>query len=94
MIYVPVGYDVDIDKVESILKSIKKEIEKNADVKEMSLLGIDEFKNSFVSYAVIVECATMTHFGVKRQVLRLIKKEFDKEGILIPYNQLDVHIEK
>lgn len=94
MIYVPISYDIEVERVEKILEGIKKEIEKNDDVKEMTLLGVDDFKENFLSYAVILECATLTHFGIKRQVLGLIKKAFDKEGIVIPYNQLDVHIEK
>lgn len=94
LIYVPVGYEVEIEKIEEILENIKKEIVKNKDVRSMDLLGVDEFKDSYISYAIVVECASMTHFGIKRQVLKLIKREFDKEGIEIPYNQLDVHIDK
>ena len=60
----------------------------------MELLGIDEFGDSSIKYAVVIECVSMTHFGAKRKVLGLIKKRFDEEGIKIPYNQIDVHVEK
>lgn len=94
VINVPVGYEVDLDKIENILEKIKKEVLRNKNVQTMDLLGVDAFEDSFIAYAIVVECASMTHIGVKRQVLKLIKKEFDQEGIVIPYNQLDVHIEK
>lgn len=94
IIQVPVCYEVDIDKVEAVLNQVKEQIEKNKNVYGMELLGVDSFEDSSVNYAIVVECYPMTQVGVKREVLKLIKKTFDKEGIVIPYNQLDVHIEK
>lgn len=94
VINVPVRYDMDLDQVEKILNVVKSQIEKNKNVYGMDLLGVDSFEDSFLFYAIVVECYPMTHFGVKRETLKLIKKNFDQEGIIIPYNQLDVHIEK
>lgn len=94
VLQIPIGYDVDIDKVESVLNNIKKQIDKNKNVYGMELLGIDSFESSSLNYAIVIECYPMTQIGVKREVLKIIKKAFDNEEILIPYNQLDVHIEK
>ena len=94
IIQIPIGYDVDIDRIEDVLKQVKEQVDKNKDVYEMELLGVDQFADSAVIYAIVIECASMTQIGVKREALKLIKKTFDKEGIVIPYNQLDVHIEK
>ncbi|MCI6265514.1 MAG: mechanosensitive ion channel family protein [Erysipelotrichaceae bacterium] len=94
VLQIPIGYDVDIDKVESVLNNIKKQIDKNKNVYGMELLGIDSFESSSLNYAIVIECYPMTQIGVKREVLKIIKKAFDNEGIIIPYNQLDVHIEK
>ena len=94
LISLPVGYGTSIEMLEKVLNEIKTEIEKEEDVKGMDMLGIDEFGNSAIKYAIIVECASMTHYGIKRKVLGLVKKKFDDEGIVIPYNQIDVHIEK
>ena len=60
----------------------------------MELLGIDSFDDSCMKYAVVIDCSPMTHFGGKRKALREIKMAFDEAGIEIPYNQLDVHINK
>lgn len=94
MVYVPVHYEVDVIKLEKILNKIKVIIEDDVNVYGMDLLGIDEFSDSCIKYAIVIECASMTHFGVKRKVLGLIKKMFDDNNIVIPYNQIDVHIEK
>ncbi len=94
VIDVPVRYDVNIDSIEEVLNKVKVEIEKNKNVYSMDLLGVDEFGDSSIIYAIVVECYPMTQIGVKRETLKIIKKIFDEEKIEIPYNQLDVHIEK
>lgn len=94
LISLPVHYDTNMEVLEKVLKEIKTEIEKEDDVKGMELLGIDAFNDSSIKYAIILECTAMTHYGIKRKVLGLVKKKFDGAGIVIPYNQIDVHIEK
>ena len=94
VILVPFPYNIKVEKVEEALKKVKEEIEKNNDVYQMDLLGIDEFKDSSIDYAIIVECVSNTQIAIKREVLKLIKKTFDQEKIEIPYNQLDVHIKE
>lgn len=93
-IYVPVHYDTNMEKLEKALNEVKSTIEKEKNVYIMNLLGIDDFGDSAIKYAIEIECEPMTHFGTKRKALGLIKKSFDEEGIKIPYNQIDVHIEK
>lgn len=94
VISLPVSYDVSIDYLEDVLKEVKKSIEKNKNVYSMELLGLDQFADSSIIYAIVVECVAMTHYGVKREVLKLIKEVFDEKGIVIPYQQIDIHIEK
>lgn len=94
VISVCVSYDTKIEKLEKVLNDIKGVIEEEKDVYSMELLGIDDFLDSSIKYSVIVECVSMTQIGIKRKVLGLIKKKFDEENIVIPYNKLDVHIEK
>ena len=94
LIKVPFGYDVKIENVEKVLNEIKTIIEKEKDVYSMELLGIDEFADSSIMYAILLECVPMTHYGIRRKVLGLIKSKFDKNNIVIPYNKIDVYIEK
>ena len=94
LIKVPVSYDIKTEKLEKILNNIKNIIEEEKDVYSMDLLGIDEFCDSCINYAIMLECAPLAHYAIRRKLLGLIKKEFDKNNIVIPYNQIDVHIEK
>lgn len=94
VIMIPVSYDINIDRIEKVLNQVKVKVEKNKNVYGMELLGIDSFEDSFISYAIAIECYPMTQIGVKREALGIIKKALDEEEIVIPYNQLDIHIEK
>lgn len=94
LIYIPVHYKTNIEKLEKVLIGIKGQIEKEKDVYSMDLLGVEEFADSAIKYAVVIECSSMLHYGFKRKILKLIKTSFDEEKIEIPYNQIDVHIDK
>lgn len=94
IVYIPVSYDIKIDDLEKVLTEIGKVIVKEKDIYKFELLGVDEFGDSAINYAVMLECVPMTHFGAKRKLLGLIKRKFDEEGIVIPYNQIDVHFDK
>lgn len=94
LIKIPVSYDIKLENLEKVLNNIKTIIEEEKDVYSMDLLGIDEFGDSSIKYAIILECAPLSHYAIRRKLLGLIKKEFDKNNIVIPYNQIDVHIEK
>ena len=89
-----VAYNTDIDKLEKILESMREDILKIENVKDYKLLGVDELGDSSIVYAVDITCKAMTNYAIKREVLKMIKKKFDKEGINIPYTTVDVNIRK
>ena len=91
---VPFSYDEKIDKVEKVLEDILEEIKKEKNVLEANLLGIDSFEASNIDYALEVICEPNTQYPIKRQLLKKIKVSFDENKISIPYNQIDVHIDK
>lgn len=94
VMHIPISYETKIEEIETILTNLIPEIKKNKNVYEVTLLGLDSFEDSCMKYAIVIECVEMSHFGVKREVLKLIKNTFDKKNIVIPYNKLDIHIEK
>lgn len=95
LIKIPVSYDTSINKLESILISLKDEIKVIENVKsEVELLGVDEISNSNMVYVIALDCAPYKHFEIKRKILRLIKEALDKNKIEIPYNKLDVYMKK
>lgn len=91
---IPFGYDVKLEVIEEILSKVSTEIKKNKDVKSVELLGINDFGDSYLKYAFVIECKAMTHYGIKREVLKLIKLGMEDKGISIPYNKMDVIVKK
>lgn len=91
---IPFGYDTEIIKVEEVLSNTLEELKKDKDVKNTELLGVESFEESCINYSVAVDCNTGTQIRIKRILLRNIKMAFDENRIIIPYNKLDVHIEK
>lgn len=89
-----VAYDTDIDKLEKVLNDMKKDIIKIDNLIDMSLLGVDELSDSSIIYLIDVSCKATYGAGIKREVLKMVKKRFDKEGINIPYTTVDVNIRK
>lgn len=88
-----VSYNTDINKLEKVLSKLNNKIKKIDNVVgNLELLGLDAFNSSDMSYMVTVLCKPNTHYAVKRSMLRIIKEEFDKEGIEIPYTQIDLHV--
>ena len=95
LIQIPFGYDEDLLKVEKVIDKVLVDLkEKDKNVKKVEMLGVDSFDDSSIKYAVAIECNVGTYIGIRRKFLREVKIAFDKEKIVIPFNQVDVHIEK
>ncbi len=88
-----VSYNSDIDKVKKvILDAVKKsgyELEKTE-----TFVGLWEHADSALIFDVKVWINTKDYWDAKYAICELVKKEFDKKGISIPYPQLDVHLDK
>jgi small conductance mechanosensitive channel len=91
---VKLSYQENIEKFENAIKDIEKDILSIEGTKKLSLLGIDSYDDSSISYAIEITCKAMSQYAVKRKSLKLIKNKLDKENITIPYNVVDVNINK
>ena len=62
---------------------------------EYSLLdGIESLDDSSVVYSIKVVANAEDALTIKRNILKHVKDEFDKQKIKIPYMQVEVHNEK
>ena len=91
---IPFSYKEKIEKIEETLEKTMQELMKEDHIKEYKLLGVDSFEESSIKYALDIYCSIGTERNIKRLALKAIKQSFDKSYITIPYNQLDVHIDK
>ena len=90
---IPVSYSTDIEKLEKVLRSLEEKVLKIENVVgEYNLLGVDSFNNSDITYKISIKTKPFKYFNVKREINKMIKVAFDKEGIEIPFNQVDVHM--
>jgi len=90
---IDVSYDTDIDKLEKVLKNMEDDVLKIENVVgNYRLLGINEFASSSIKYLVGMDCKSGCQFQAKRDFYKILKKNFDKHRIEIPYNKIDVNI--
>ena len=88
-----VSYETNIKKLENALKEMEEEVKKIENVcGDYKILGIEEFSSSSIRYMVSITCKAEKQYQVKRDYYMLVKKYFDKYGIEIPYNKLDVNV--
>lgn len=88
-----IGYDSDLDKAKSILQGI---IDKNELVLKdpAPFIALGEMGDSSVNITVRVWVDAANYWGVFFDTNEEVYKAFNKEGINIPYPQMDVHLKK
>ena len=90
-IQVGVSYDSDIRKAKKLIKDAIDEnglILKNKEI----LTYVSDLASSAVILGGRAWCKTDDYWTVKWGLIEEIKVKFDKNGIEIPYNQLEVHL--
>ena len=79
-------------------KIVNNEVSKLINTEKMILssheavIGLGELEKSSILFYVYVYTKTENYLKLKFKLNEKIKAEFDKEGIKIPYNQMEVHI--
>lgn len=88
---IPVSYDTDLKKLESILSNLFSKLSIDGITGDIKILGLESYDDSSISYRVVVDTIPMKHYQVERELKRAIKLELDKNGIEIPFPQVVVH---
>jgi small conductance mechanosensitive channel len=87
-----VAYGSDMNKVEAVLRKIAQEHPQV--LKSMKInIYMKEHDSSSIVYAVKVWANNGDYFGIKHSFPKLVYDAFEAEGIRIPFNQLDVHLD-
>lgn len=86
-----VSYDADIEKAKRVLCEVADTDERI--LKEPAcFVGVIEHGSSSIGIVCRAWCKTENYFDVDFYMKEKVKEAFDREGIAIPYNQMDVHI--
>lgn len=88
---IPVEYDVDLKKVKTVLNQvITQEAMVLAD--EPRNIVLDAFEDSSMTILVHVWVKTDDYWQAKWRLMEAFKSALDAENIVIPFNQLDIHM--
>ena len=88
-----IGYDDDIDKAKKVLMNAatsNPHVIKNP----KPVVGVSEHGASGVGITLFAWCESKDYWDTYFSIQEDVKKAFDKNGITIPYNQLDVHLDR
>ena len=88
-----VSYDSDIDKVKKVLNEVIEKEEKILK-DEPIRIAVKSHKDSSIGIVFRAWTLNSDYWDVYFRVMENVKKEFDKNGIEIPYPQMDVHMKK
>lgn len=91
VIDVSTSYESDIDKVKEILDNLCSRIKKEYELKDFVCLGIQELGDNSINFRIVASTKYSNQFDLERIVKKEIVKEFNKNKITIPYNQVVVH---
>ncbi len=93
-IFIPIAYDADFDKVkEIIVKRMKNTDKVILDIEKFTpVVRLEHYQES--SLEAIARCWVnfKDYWTVYYSLTENIKKDLDANGLIIPFNQLDVHI--
>jgi len=96
VIDVGVAYDSDIDKVESIMNRVGKDMLKDKDLNQvikepMRFFRVDDFSDSAVIIKTVGKVAPAKQWDIAGEYRRRLLKAFRDEGIVIAFPQVVVH---
>lgn len=90
-IMVPLSYELPISKAEKIVSEMVDEIKLVPEVKKCEYKGVANFKESNIEYMINIKAEPVLRRPITRQAQGIILNVLEKNKILIPYNQLDIH---
>ncbi|MBR3644320.1 MAG: mechanosensitive ion channel family protein, partial [Parasporobacterium sp.] len=88
-LFVPVSYEAEIKRAREV---ILKVLDQESVLKHDRQVFVEELANSNVVLGIQFYVQTTDYLPMKRLVLEQIKTEFDRTGITIPFEQIDVHM--
>ena len=96
VIDVGVAYQENTDKVIGVVRRVDQEARGDPDLAqrltgELEVLGVNALGDSSVTLRFRVRTRAGFQWGVRREYLRLLKLEFDRAGIEIPYPHMTVY---
>lgn len=88
---VPMPYEIPVERAEEVIECIVTKVGQHDNVNGCKYKGVNDLADSRINYLIEINCNPIYKLQVRRDALRNILVELDKNGIKVPYNQIDVH---
>ena len=91
---IPVSYSVPQKLVDETLRRACARAERIEGVTRMDYTGLDKLGDSAMIYVIMLYCNQERRYYITREVMSVIKNEMDSAQVTVPFNQVDVHLDK
>lgn len=95
VVNVGISYGSDVDKALEVmgdeLSAMAEEHPEHV-LEPPQILGVEELGDSAVSLRALMVVGPQDRWNMRREALRRVKLRFDREGIVIPFPQVTVHM--
>ncbi|MBO4902481.1 MAG: mechanosensitive ion channel family protein [Lachnospiraceae bacterium] len=89
-LFVPVSYETKVEEAREVI--LEKVLSDERVLDHDRNVFVEALENNNVLLGVQFYVKTEDYLSMKRFILEQIKKEFDNAGIIIPFEQIDVHM--
>ena len=89
---IPVSYDCSLEQAKQVIDRVVGRDDRVLQQPDAPFIRVWDLGASSVDIMVRVWCDAADYWELRSWLLENIKNELDKEGIVIPYSQLDVHL--
>jgi len=91
LVNVPMSYELPLSKAEETINHIIDAIKKIEHVEDCIYTGVYNLNDSSISYRLKISVDPLYRLKTRKIILRTILDVMEKDGIQVPYNQLDIH---
>lgn len=91
---VPQPYGEDPEKIHAVLKQTAQKLASAEGIKRCLYLGTQTFESSAILYRIRFFCAHRDRPDMRRAAYTQIQKDLAANGLQVPFNQLDVHLDQ
>lgn len=88
---IPISYEVPLDKAEKAVCEIVEKIKKNDKVTSARYISVNKLDDSAIQYLIEVCGSPEFKLQRKRDTHRVILSVLAKNGMEVPYTQIDIH---
>ncbi len=89
-----IAYGDDVDKAKAVLMKLIEADERILKEPAEPFIAVSELADSSVNLVVRVWAEAANYWGIYFGLTEQVYKTFDKEGLNIPFPQMDVHVQK